>query len=336
VGVTHRCNLTCSMCAIWRLGEEASEARPEEHDRIAGALLEAGVLAVSLGGGEPLVRRDLPEVVAAYARRGLEVRLLTNGLLATAERIEALFQAGLAGVSLSFDSTDPDTFDQICGQAGAFDRAQEAMRLFGHLIPHGRGPLVVNAVVSARNLSDVPDLVPFVEAHGFQVSFLPVELPHAHGPENPFVRDPGDMAIPAARHEEVRRQYGVLLRMKAEGRAIFNSTRFLEMSREHLTGGSPPPRCDAGRLYLSVSPEGQLTACHLGPPLGPAAAGNIVARLAGAERSEGPPRGQPWCRGGCTRPCWHEVSYVFRDPRTLLETSLSHMRLLRRGRVTSA
>ncbi|MCK6530868.1 radical SAM protein, partial [Myxococcota bacterium] len=326
VGVTHRCDLTCSMCAIWKEGDRSTELTVDGHARVADALREAGVLVVSLGGGEPFVRRDLAGIVAAYARRGLDVRVLTNGQQVTPSRAAELADAGLGGASVSLDSTDPGLFDEICERKGAFDRALVAMDAFRRSLPPPRGPLVMNVVVSARNLHELPDLVDFADARGFLASFLPVELPARAGRDNKFIRDPGDMAVRPERHADVRAAFDRLVRLRAAGRPVFNSTRYLETTRDYLLGAPAPPRCDAGGLYLSVSPEGRLTPCHVGPSLGPAGDGDLVARLAAAARDAGPPRAQPWCGDGCVRACWHEVSYAFRDPGTFVETALGHTR----------
>ncbi len=328
VGVTHRCDLTCTMCAIWKEGNKSTEQSPAAHARIGAALRDEGVLVVSLGGGEPLVREDLPEIVAAYARCGLDVRVLTNGQRATDSLLASLVSAGMRGASVSLDSLSAPLFDRICEREGAWDRAVSAMEKMARWLPPPLGPLVMNCVVSEQNLSELPDLVTFAEVRGFQASFLPVELPRHGDTKNKFIRDPGDMVIPPHRHQEVKAVYQKLLEMKSRGRGVFNTSRYLEMSREYFITGNMPGRCDAGNLYLSVSPEGHLGTCHIGPSLGPAQEGQIRHRLEASAAKEGPPRTQDWCGEGCVRACWHEVSYTFRDPHSFLETVRDRSRIM--------
>ena len=117
VSVTDRCNLRCTYCM-----PEADYAwlpRPqilsfEEIDRLVGIFVGLGVDRVRLTGGEPLLRRDLPELVRLLtARRGLrETALTTNGLL-LAGQAEALLAAGLGRITVSLDTLDPERFRRI-------------------------------------------------------------------------------------------------------------------------------------------------------------------------------------------------------------------------------
>ena len=82
-GVTHRCNLTCKMCGIWKMGDKRSEMSVDQIRAMAANLRELGTGVVSIGGGEPLLRDDLPQIVRAFFDQGMEVRLLTNGYTRT-------------------------------------------------------------------------------------------------------------------------------------------------------------------------------------------------------------------------------------------------------------
>ena len=83
--ITARCNLTCQQCNIIYANSDVRECTLTEIEKIAENLAEIGVAIVLLTGGEPFVRKDLPEIVNAFVRNGIHVRMQTNGLASEAE-----------------------------------------------------------------------------------------------------------------------------------------------------------------------------------------------------------------------------------------------------------
>ena len=122
VSVTDRCNLRCIYCMPENGVECLSHAdilRYEEILRLARIFAGLGVKKIRLTGGEPLVRRGLPELVAGLtAIDGIEqVTLTTNGVL-LAEQLPGLMAAGLGGVNVSLDTTNEDTFRRLTRREG--------------------------------------------------------------------------------------------------------------------------------------------------------------------------------------------------------------------------
>ena len=126
-GITHRCNLTCKMCGIWRYGNAKEELSVAEIEQVAQKMRRMGVAQVSLGGGEPFARDDIEEVVGCFMKEKLNVRVLTNGIGIPADRIDRLIDAGLYNFSISLDSLYPARFDYICEYEGAWDQAVQTM-----------------------------------------------------------------------------------------------------------------------------------------------------------------------------------------------------------------
>ena len=113
VSLTDRCNLQCLYCMPehpkW-LPREQILRRDELVRLVRLFVTELGIREVRLTGGEPLLRRDLTELVAMLAALpGVEVALTTNGAL-LASKAEALAQAGLSRVTVSLDSLDDEVF----------------------------------------------------------------------------------------------------------------------------------------------------------------------------------------------------------------------------------
>jgi GTP 3',8-cyclase len=117
ISVTDRCNLRCNYC----MPEEEYAWLPREHildfeeiDQLVDVFIGLGVDKVRLTGGEPLLRKDLPRLVAMLAaRRGLtDIALTTNGVL-LAEQAPALRAAGLGRVTVSLDTLRPERFRML-------------------------------------------------------------------------------------------------------------------------------------------------------------------------------------------------------------------------------
>ncbi len=271
-GITHRCDLTCKMCGIWRYGNRKEELELPEIEQMAQLFNRLGVVQVSIGGGEPFARDDIEEVGRLFVEAGINVRLLTNAVNVPRDRLQKCLDHGVRNFSISLDSLYPERFDYICEQEGSWTGAVKNMAWLGEQLHGTDGMPVINCVVSNLNLEECPDIVRFAKAIGFHVSFLPIELLSSpkdgvrnwearfirHRPEMGLVAGPtGDVAA------RIDRCYDTLIRMKKEGYPILSSTPYLASSRTYLkTGRFPPDGCDAGRLYFSVSPNGQMTICH--------------------------------------------------------------------------
>jgi GTP 3',8-cyclase len=162
LSVTDRCNLRCRYCMPaegmdWLPREELLSF--EELERIVRLLASVGVADVRVTGGEPLVRAELPRLIARIAAvPGVrEISLTTNGVL-LAGAIDDLVAAGLGRVNVSIDSLDPDRFAQITRRRD-LDRALAGLAACER--HPGLRPIKVNAV-ALRGVSE-PDVLPLAE-----------------------------------------------------------------------------------------------------------------------------------------------------------------------------
>lgn len=166
ISVTDRCNLRCTYCMP---EERFSETHPflqrgelltfEEITRVARAAATLGVRKFRLTGGEPLLRRDLPMLVALLRTiPGIDdIALTTNGLLLPTFA-DALKQAGVDRVTVSLDSLDTTTLAQIAGRPIA---AEAVLAGIAAAREAGFRQLKVNAVIQ-RGVND-SDIVPLAE-----------------------------------------------------------------------------------------------------------------------------------------------------------------------------
>jgi cyclic pyranopterin phosphate synthase len=166
ISVTDRCNFRCGYCMPrevfhdgYRFLQRSDLLRYEEIARVARIAVSAlGVRKLRVTGGEPLVRRDLAELIAMLAAiPGVEdLALTTNGLL-LAEQAAALARAGLRRVTVSLDALDAPTFQRMSGTSLEPARVLEGIDA---AVAAGLRPIKINCVViRGQNEHAVGDLV---------------------------------------------------------------------------------------------------------------------------------------------------------------------------------
>lgn len=175
VSVTDKCNLRCVYCMPeeglpWLRRDQI--LRYEEIAEIVGVMAGMGLRRVRVTGGEPLVRRDLPELVRMLrAVPGIEDLALSTNAVLLAEHAEALRGAGLDRVNVSLDSLRPERIDAIARRpaAEAILRGLEAAERAGF------HPIKVNCVVMrGRNDDEVADFAAVTRERPWHVRFIEV------------------------------------------------------------------------------------------------------------------------------------------------------------------
>jgi len=172
VSVTDRCNLRCQYCMpedeyTWLAREDLLHF--EEISRLVDVFAAIGVDKIRLTGGEPLLRRDLPELVAQLASKPalVDFSMTTNGIL-LGETAAALKAAGLRRLNVSLDTLRQDRFVQLTRQdalARVIDGIETAARVFG-------GLKLDSVVMRGVNDDELVALVDYGARIGAEVRFI--------------------------------------------------------------------------------------------------------------------------------------------------------------------
>lgn len=173
MSVTDRCNLRCHYC----MPEEEYQWLDkqlildfEELCRVARVFAKLGVDRIRLTGGEPLLRKDLPELVGLLRREATfrDIALTTNGLLLEAQG-EALKHAGLDRLTVSLDSLDPARYARLTSR----DKFSEAVRGIEFASGLGFRSIKINTVVvRGENDDELCGLLEFGRRVGAEVRFI--------------------------------------------------------------------------------------------------------------------------------------------------------------------
>ncbi len=173
VSVTDRCNLRCHYCMpeldyIWLPRKDLLTF--EETSRLVALFTRVGVERVRLTGGEPLLRKDLPNLVGILTRNESlrEVALTTNGVL-LADQAPALKRAGLSRVTVSLDTLRRDRFQELA-RRDQLSNVLEGIEAVNRL---SMEDLKIDTVVMRGvNDDEIPELVRFGEQVGAEIRFI--------------------------------------------------------------------------------------------------------------------------------------------------------------------
>ena len=173
LSVTDRCNLRCQYCMpeqnyVWL--PRADILTFEEIDTLVDVFTGVGVDRVRITGGEPLLRKNLPDLIALLARKTAiaDLALTTNGMLLT-DQVEALRAAGLARITVSLDTLHADRFKALT----RFDSLDLVLRGLALAASTGFDSVKIDTVV-IRAVND-DELVPILELGqrmGAEVRFI--------------------------------------------------------------------------------------------------------------------------------------------------------------------
>lgn len=172
LSVTDRCDLRCFYCMPkgFRDFEEPEHWLSfEEIERVMGAFGRLGTRRVRLTGGEPLVRKNLPDLAARLnALPGIDDISLSTNATRMARHAQELKDAGVARINVSLDSLKPEVFKEITG--GKLEKVLDGLMASKAA---GLDPIKINMVVMGGiNEPEVEDMVDFCIEHGFTLRFI--------------------------------------------------------------------------------------------------------------------------------------------------------------------
>ncbi len=245
--LTDRCNFRCVYCQLPIMNRD--EMDTADWLRAIDELREAGMMRVSLMGGEPLIRKDIGTIIDHLRARGVNVAMNTNGWLVP-DRIEEVAKLDLMCVTLD----GPPEVHDVQRHKGSHDKVLRAIDA-----AQARGVKVVTmTVMTARGIHHADYVLEVAKEKGIR-SFFQLEHDAEGDPDKEIGRGISEPEIAGvARH---------LLRRKDEGWPVGPSRTYLRalageegegVRRLHSCGD-----CNASRYFLSITPEGDVIPCPL-------------------------------------------------------------------------
>jgi MoaA/NifB/PqqE/SkfB family radical SAM enzyme len=257
VSVTHKCNARCPFCEFWS-SKPTDEMTPNQMNKIFVDAYDLGCLGTVLSGGEPLLRKDLPQILKYASDAGLTTSLSTNGYLLKKRIHEIHRHLDVLSVSIDF----PDTrHDKTRVLKGLFEKAIAGIELAQQ---YGVSTNINSIITNELSLKDVEKLLSLAESLNCGITFSPMfELPEFSG-EGTYIGKLSDKGKSMRVNDwsHIRTIVEKLLYYK-DGRyrkVLQNTREYLELVRDRGEF-TCYPLC----LQVGVSPAGEVGAlCSLG------------------------------------------------------------------------
>ena len=277
VFVTYRCNSRCRTCFYHEQiqSPESADLPLEFYASVARSLPH--LLWLHLSGGEPFLRKDLPELVAEFYRHSgaRKIGIPTNGLagenlVTSTRRILELCPDAQLNIVLSLDGLEK-THDHLRGVPGNYQKTMAALEELKRIrSQHPQLAINVCTVLNNRNAAEIPELLRKVESLG--VDFHDIGLMRGDFPDKNLELPPVEEIAKllklsedfARRYYEGSRHYpGASARRAARVHQDLNQS-FLEF----LRAGSVTRPCQTGDGFAVIEPNGDVRLCELTPVIG--------------------------------------------------------------------
>jgi MoaA/NifB/PqqE/SkfB family radical SAM enzyme len=248
--VTHSCTADCLHCDKGTIKPDpAGLLQPVDYGRLRAQLKP---MAVQLSGGEPLLRKDLEDIVRAVKEpSGLPYTILvTNGRLFTEEKYLALRALGVNQFSISMDFPD-ERHDGFRQSPGLYKHLE---KLVPALASHGFDDVALNTAITRENLPALREIYERAKQWGVSISYSAYTPLRTHSMEH-YIRSADDLAL-------LRETLDDLLALKAKNGRIANSSWTLSGIHDFFLSGTIPG-CNAGRRFMVVTPTGGLRPCSM-------------------------------------------------------------------------
>lgn len=237
--ITDRCNLLCDYCYV----VDNKSPNPET-DEVKSWIAHAdnlGSAIVAFMGGEPTLRKDLPEIVASADERSMITYATTNGTLLTYQRLEDLARAGLDVLELSLDGYDSvdGSKKSLNGDESLIEMLEQARREYGLRFK-------IHQVLAPLTLEETPKLLELSKRRGVPISF---GLVYDHSQNGNHQNS-----------DELRKTLELVLQNRNNGTPIINPAQYF---RDGIASFGSPVRidCDVGLYMIQVATDGSVYVC---------------------------------------------------------------------------
>jgi SynChlorMet cassette radical SAM/SPASM protein ScmE len=159
LSISNRCNLQCTYCSHFTGAGDVGQDLPKEvWLQFFEELNRCAVMNVTIGGGEPFCRKDLPDLVEGIVRNRMRFNILSNGTLITDEMAAFLASTGRCdGVQVSIDGSVPTTHDACRGKGNFLKAMQGIKSLQDHNVP-----VSVRVTIHKHNVRDLENVARFL------------------------------------------------------------------------------------------------------------------------------------------------------------------------------
>lgn len=263
--ITARCNLRCQQCNVIYANSDLLESNKELSLSAIDNLGKIGTSVLLFTGGEPFLRKDLPELVGHALKNQIHPRIQTNGL-ATIAQLEDCVAKGVKDISISLDSLDGENQDFLNGQfTNSFELALQTISNVTQVFPKDSF-CALGCVFSPFNFREVTKVLRFATSIGWNLSLVPAHYTTIEHPRSFSTFDPR-MKFETKDLPEALDTIDEIISMKNSGYLVYDSLEFLNNMKLFIAGEELTWRdrndglCDASSLYFAVLPDTSVAVC---------------------------------------------------------------------------
>jgi pyrroloquinoline quinone biosynthesis protein E len=247
--LTYKCPLHCPYCSNpMDMQETNDELDTEQWLNALTQAREMGAVQLGFSGGEPLLRKDLEELVTHANELGFYTNLITSGIGLTEKRIAALKDAGLAHIQLSFQSANADENDLIGNKRHSFKQKLNVAKL----VKQYNYPMVLNFCITAQNIHAIDEVMTL--SHQLKADFVELATVQYYG----WAYENRDHLLPTRAQLELAESKVNQHREKQPKGApkfIFVTPDYYEERPKACMNGW-------GSTFLTITPNGSALPCH--------------------------------------------------------------------------
>ena len=245
--LTYRCPLQCPYCSNpVDIAKYQNELSTEDWKRVMREARAMGAIQLGFSGGEPLVRRDLEELIAYASELGFYTNLITSGVGMDEARVKAFKEAGLDHIQISFQASSEE-LNNYLGGTDSFKHKLEMARVvkaYGY-------PMVLNIVIHRQNIDQIDDILDMtIDLQGDYVELASTQY---YG----WSKINAEHLLPTRaqleRAERIAHEYQA--RMEGKMRIIYVVPDYFEDRPKACMNGW-------GSIFLTVAPDGTALPCH--------------------------------------------------------------------------
>ena len=246
---TLRCNCDCETC-LWKDNTKKDELTFEEIKRIYSEAKNAGFVVTILWGGEPLIRKDITDIIK-LVKRDLKftiVGIVTNGWFLP-EKIEEIGE-DIDFILISLDSPKAKEHDHIRGLPGLYDKIMKSIDIIKTKYP--LISLQFSFTISKYNINRVDEMILLSDKTDVPVAFNVINFirHYSHG-------DVDEKGTLSANDKDVSKAFERILKAKRSDSKVLNS----EMYLNHFIGGKKKYKCHTKKVFLFVNYNGDVENC---------------------------------------------------------------------------
>ena len=245
--LTYRCPLQCPYCSNpVEIAKYNNELTTDDWVRVLQQARKMGATQLGFSGGEPLVRRDLEDLIREARSLGYYTNLITSGVGMDADRVKSFKEAGLDHIQISFQASNEE-LNNYLGGTKSFRHKQEMARV----VKEFEYPMVLNIVLHRKNVDQIRDILDMTV--DLNADYVELASTQYYGWSRVNIEQLLPTREQLARAEIVAKEYQE--KMKDRMKIIYVIPDYFENRPKACMNGW-------GSIFLTIAPDGSALPCH--------------------------------------------------------------------------